>query len=80
MNEIKLTIDDKHIETVLTIINNLKDGLISKVEINGAKRPTPYKPQKNKVIFEKDSATHDKSGKYASASAYKQRLKQAKEK
>ena len=65
MNEIKLTVDDKNIETVLTILNNLKDGLISNLEVNGTTsklKHSPYKPRTNKIILEEDSGTHDTSG------------------
>ena len=42
MNEIKLTVDDKNLETVLTILKNLKDGLTYKVEINGVASKSQY--------------------------------------
>jgi len=77
MNEIKLSVNDENLETVLTILNNLKDGLINKVETNGKSlkaKTTQYKPKTNTIIKEEDSATNDKSGKY-SLSAYKERLK-----
>jgi len=77
MNEIKLSVNDENLETVLTILNNLKDGLINKIEINGKSikaRTTQYKPKTNTIIREEDSATNDKSGKY-SVSAYRERLK-----
>jgi len=82
MHLINLTIDDKNLETILTILNNLQDDLISKIEVNSTASSverTQYQPQTNKIILEKDSATHDTSGKYASASAYKQKLKRSKE-
>ena len=76
MNEIKLTIDDKNLDTVLTILDNLKDGLVSNLEINNTtSKHTQYKPRTNKIILEEKSGTQDTSGKYVSASAYKQRLK-----
>ena len=77
MNEIKLSVNDENFETILTILNNLKDGLINKIETNGKSvkaRPTQYQPKSNTIIKEEDSATNDKSGKY-SLSAYKERLK-----
>jgi len=80
MNEIKLSVEDKNIETVLTILENLKEGLITKIESNSPlKKRTPhYKPTVNKIIKEEESGTNDRSGKYSSAAAYKQRLKNTK--
>ena len=78
MNEIKLSVDDKNLETVLLLLNSLKDGLISDIQTNGKKatpRATQYQAKTNRIIKEEDSATNDTSGKYASASAYRQRLK-----
>ena len=81
MNEIKLSVDDKKLETVLTILNNLKDGLIVNIETNGKtvkSRPTQYQPKINRIIKEEESGTSDKSGKYANAAAYRERLKSKK--
>jgi len=77
MNEIKLSVNDENLETVLTILNNLKDGLIDNIKTNGKSakiKNTRYKPKTNTIIREEDSATNDKSGKY-SVSAYRERLK-----
>ena len=82
MNEIKLSVDDKNLETVLTILENLKVGLIDIVETNGQvskmRRATQYQPKTNTIIREEESGTSDKSGKYVNASAYKDRLKRKK--
>jgi hypothetical protein len=81
MHEIKINVDEKNLETLLTILNNLKPGLLSSLEVNGNthKQRTPqYKPKYNKVIKEEDSGTRDTSGKYVSAAAFKQRLKSKK--
>ena len=32
MNEIKLSVEDKNLETVLTVLNNLESGLISEIK------------------------------------------------
>lgn len=76
-NEIKLTVDSKNLETVLTILENLKNGLITKIEIDSEvkAKTTQYKPQTNTIIREENSGTNDSSGKYANPAAYKQRLK-----
>jgi len=77
MNEIKLFVSDDNLETVLTIINNLKEGLISNIQINEKvkTRHTQYKAKTNTIIREENSGTNDTSGKYANASAYRERLK-----
>ena len=79
MNEIKLSVEDKNLEIVLTILQNLKSGLIAEIESgvksSHLKRATQYQPKVNTIIKEENSGTSDKSGKYVSASAYRQRLK-----
>ena len=76
MNEIKLSVDDKNLETVMIILENLKEGLISNIQTNGTKQAkhTQYQPKHNTIIREENSGTNDTSGKY-SADAYRQRLK-----
>ena len=82
MNEIKLSVDDKNLETVLIILKNLKPGLIENIETNGktsnVRKTTQYQPRTNTIIKEEESGTSDKSGKYANAAAYKDRLKRKK--
>ena len=82
MNEIKLSVDDKNLETVLIILKNLKPGLIDSFETNGkefkVRRATQYQPKTNTIIREEESGTSDTSGKYAKAAAYKDRLKRKK--
>lgn len=78
MKEIKLSIDEQNVETVMTILNNLKAGLISKIELDGTvtrTRSTQYQPKNGKGIDEKNSGPNDRSGKYASPMAYKAKLK-----
>ena len=81
MNKITLSVDDKNLEVVMTLLKNLKDGLISDISTNGVKvksRPTQYQPKANTIIREENSGTNDTSGKYANASAYRERLKNKK--
>ena len=82
MNEIKLFIDEKNLKSVMNILENLKDGLIEKIEINSKtsneRRPTQYQPKTNTIVREENSGTNDSSGKYASAAAYKDRIKRKK--
>ena len=78
MSEIKLSVDDKNLDTILTIINNLKAELISDIQINGKSttaKTTKYQPKTNTIIKEENSGTNDTSGKYINPAAYKQRLK-----
>lgn len=81
MNEIKLRVDDKHLETVMTLLKSLKEELVSDITLNGEKSITPhtqYQPRTNAIIREEESGTNDTSGKYVSANTYKQRLKSKK--
>ena len=76
MNEIKLTVSDENLDTLLSILNNLKSGLIIDMQTNtkAKVRQTQYQPKSSGVIYEHESGTNDSSGKY-SASAYRKRLK-----
>lgn len=76
MQEIKFKVEDKNFETVMTILNNLKVGLISDIEsTKNRSKSTQYKPKTNRVIKEEESGTADTSGKYINTVTYKQRLK-----
>jgi hypothetical protein len=60
MKEIKLSVEDKNLDTVLMILNNLKTGLLSSIEINGKvgkKQTSQYRPKINTVIKEEESGT-----------------------
>ena len=76
MKKITISLNDDDLETMLTILTNLKDGLINSLEIDGKKNlvTTQYKPKNNRVIYEEDSGTNDASGKYLNPMAYKKRL------
>ena len=81
MNEIRLSVEDENIEVVINILNNLKDGLINKISSDATVKKshhTQYKPKTNTIVREENSGTNDTSGKYASANAYRQRLKDKK--
>ncbi len=78
MNEIKLSVDDKNLETVLTVLNNLKDGLITNIKTNDKSSKTSttkYQPKTNTIIRDEDSGTNDSSGKYINPASYKQKLR-----
>lgn len=81
MNEIKFSVKDENLEIILTILENLKDGLISDLSTNSRhtkSSPTQYKPKVNTIIREENSGTNDVTGKYVNANAYRQRLKDKK--
>ena len=81
MNSITLEVEDANLQTVFSILENLKDGLVADIALNGKStkvRQTQYQPKANRVIKEDESGTRDTSGKYASASLYKQRLQKKK--
>ena len=78
MTEIKLLVEEKNTELVLSILSNLKDGLISDIQsdtrIKRTKKPQ-YQPKINTIIREEESGTADTSGKYMNAASYKSRMK-----
>ena len=82
MNEIKLSVDEKNLKTVMNILQNLKDGLIEKIETtakaSNVRKTTQYQPRTNTIIKEEESGTSDTNGKYINAAAYKDRLKSKK--
>lgn len=76
MNKITLSVEDKNLEVVMNLIENLKDGLITEIQTDARKKTkhTQYRPKTNTIIKEENSGTNDTSGKY-SVDAYKARLK-----
>lgn len=79
MNEIKLSVDDKNLELVLSILENLKEGLIDNIETNKSKRKhTAYQPKTKQVIHETPPSQSTQSGKYVNPAAYKERLRKTK--
>jgi len=79
MNELKLLVKNENLETVLTILNSLKKGLIDEIqladEVVKIKNKTQYQAKKNTIIKEENSGTADTSGKYMSPASYKKKLK-----
>lgn len=78
MKEIKLKVDPKNIDLLLTILHNLKEDLIDSIEYEGQSTPrsqTKYQPKTGRVIYEEESGTNDRNGKYISPAAYKAKLK-----
>lgn len=72
MKQIKLDVEEDKVEIVLNIIKNLKEGLISNIEVDGITKQTltKYQPKHNRVIYENENP----QGKYMSPLAYKLKL------
>jgi len=76
MSKITLEVDNKDIQTVLLILNNLKMGLIKNIESDKKLDPkTRYQPKTNKVIYENEQMGKSLSGKYMNAASFKSRSK-----
>jgi len=78
MKKIELYVEDNNLQTVRTILENLKSGLIESIVYDDKKSlkiDSKYKPKLNQVTYEQESGTNDRQGKYLSTNAYKQRLK-----
>ena len=79
MNEITLSVENENLETVLTILNNLKIGLLAEIQLDNQafkiKKKTQYQPKVNTIIKEESSGTADTSGKYMNPASYKKKLK-----
>ena len=74
MKQIKLNIEEHNLETVLTILKNLKIGLISSIESDDVTLAnTRYQPKSNRVISENEKP----QGKYLSAASYKARIEKS---
>lgn len=73
MKKIVLNVNDEHMQTVMHILTNLKEGLIESIDAEGVRpvRKTAYVPKDGRIIDESEKPT----GKYASAATYKSRLK-----
>ena len=63
MQEINLKVEDKNVETLMMILENLKDGLIAEIT-SSTKTSMRYQHKLNRVIKESESGTADTSGKY----------------
>lgn len=71
MKQIKLNVQDDKLEIVLTILNNLKDGLITTIESEtNILGNTKYQPKLNRIYDENERP----QGKYLSPRAYKTKL------
>ena len=72
MSTITISVKDKNLKTLMTIIDSLKDDLIDNIEVDNKpiKNKTKYQPKKPKIVMEGEPTQN----KYMNTSVYKQRL------
>ncbi len=70
MAKVILEVNDKELDTMLTILNNLKNGMIEKMEVD--KRRSYNKP---KPLSNEPPRPVDLSSKYIDPQTFKERLK-----
>ncbi len=70
MKQLILNVKDENLDTVVMILENLKKGLIEKIEYDGKKQMlSRYQPKQNGVVREGQMP----SGKYISKDEYQRR-------
>jgi len=76
MSKITLDVKNDNLDTVLLILENLKDGLVENIQVdkNVSKYKPTYQPPKNKVIKEGEA----QSGKYINPATFKKRMSKVK--
>lgn len=78
MSKITLDVEKKDLDTVLTILNNLKSGLVKNVKVDN--KPTnsmqAKKPVRKPVLEDEFMNTKPSGSKYLSPSAFKNRINQ----
>jgi hypothetical protein len=76
MGKITLHVDDKNLDTLLHIVQNLKEGLVQKIEVEKKKRyNTPKSIQSQPV---QSAQPVQLSSKYVDPQTFKERLKRMK--
>jgi len=77
MAKIELEVNEQNLGTLVTILTNLKDGLIENMDVNSSSKvkSTRYQPKVKKVIYEEEQGDLEKSGKYLNPAEFKKRLK-----
>lgn len=77
MAKVTLDVENVNLETLMLILENLKNGLISNIEVEktSSKYRTSYKPKQNKIVYENEQLTNKVDGKYLNASSFKNRIK-----
>lgn len=80
MSKITLDVEKKDIDTVLTILNNLKSGLVKNITVDNRKVNTNQinkavsKPQKKPILEDEFMSSTPTNSKYLSPNAFKNRL------
>lgn len=78
MSKITLDVDKKDINIVLTILNNLKTGLVKNISVDDKNINTTLKSnkplQKQPIIDDEFMSVKPTHSKYLSRSAYKEKL------
>lgn len=70
MKQVILNVKDENLDTLMTILENLKMGLIEKIEYDGKKQMVSrYQPKQNGVVKEGQMP----GGKYISRDEYQRR-------
>jgi hypothetical protein len=78
LSKIVLEVEDKNIDTVLLILHNLKQGLITNINTDKKNTNTTIQAKKalrKKVIEDEFMSESPSSGKYLSKSAYKNKVR-----
>lgn len=76
MSKITLDVDKNDVNTVLTILNNLKAGLIKNITVDNKRAPSAVSSKKiaKTAVLEDEFMPKPTSNSKYSTSAYKQRL------
>jgi len=74
MSKITLDVDDKNLDTVMTVLNNLKAGLIQDISVSKMNKIKPVKSSLDKI--ETQATQQVNANKYLSKSKYKQKINQ----
>jgi len=79
LSKIVLDVDNKDMDTVLTILNNLKSGLIKNISTDKKAHAKPIssslqRKQVQKTVEEDEFMSRPTTSKYMSRSSYKQKL------
>ena len=85
MAKIVLDVNDENLGAVITVLNSLKEGLISQMEVSSKtelqkdevkkEKFTRYQPKTQKVIYEEEQDQLKSMGKYLDPAEFKKRLR-----
>jgi len=85
VTKIVLEVDENNLGSVITLLNSLKEGLITKMEVSSClreessktdtKKFTRYQPKTDRVIYEEEQSELKSMGKYLDLAEFKKRLR-----